>query len=424
MVKYDDVAMNVGVLGLGKLGLPTALTLALSGHQVLGYDTDASRMGLAALSPHECGPDGTGVLSDHVDASLTVKFTGLAEMAATADCIFVVVETPHRALFEGITPLPDSRSDFQYDALARAMKDVAAHARPGLEIGVMSTVLPGTMRSLVLPLATDHTLVYCPQFAAMGTVARDLRHPEFTLVGQGHGDPVVIPKVLSSLSDAPLFRVSYETAELAKVIYNTFVSTKVTLSNVIQRMASETGANSSDIFDIIRAADRRLASAAYVGPGMGDGGPCHPRDNIALSWLARSVGMGTDLFTAMMETRQAYVEWLGEQFVSLAAGLPLVLLGTAYKPGTGLESGSSAVLLATLLRLRGADVTVIPSPHELGSEAPSASAAAFFIGCPEPEFINYPFPPESVVVDPWHRVPARNGVSVSWIGEITARPVG
>ncbi len=134
--------------------------------------------------------------------------------------------------------------------------------------------------------------------------------------------------------------------------------------------------------------------------------------------------MGTDLFTAMMETRQAYVEWLGEQFVSLAAGLRLVLLGTAYKPGTGLESGSSAVLLASLLRLRGADVTVIPSPRELGSEAGSASAAAFFIGCPEPEFINYHFPPGSVVVDPWHRVPDRNGVSVSWIGEIAARPAG
>ena len=100
-----------------------------------------------------------------------------------------------------------------------------------------------------------------------------------------------------------------------------------------------------------------------------------------------------------------------------------MLLGTAYKPRTGLESGSSAVLLASLLRLRGADVTVIPSPRELGSEPDSARAAAFFIGCPEPEFINYPFPPESVVVDPWHRVPARNGVSVSWIGEVAARPV-
>lgn len=423
MVKYDDVAMTVGVLGLGKLGLPTALTLALSGHQVLGYDTDATRMRLAALSPHERGPDGTGALSDHVDASLPVRFTGLAEMAAAADCIFVVVETPHGTLFEGITPLPDSRADFQYDALARAMQDVAAHGRPGLEIGVMSTVLPGTIRSRVLPLARDHTLVYCPQFAAMGTVALDLRHPEFTLIGQGHGDPVAIPKVLSSLGEAPVFRVSYETAELSKVIYNTFVSTKVTLSNVIQRMASETGANSSDIFEIIRAADRRLASAAYVGPGMGDGGPCHPRDNIALSWLARSVGMGADPFTAMMETRQAYVEWLGDQFVARAAGLPLVLLGTAYKPGTGLESGSSAVLLASLLRLRGADVKVIPGPRELDSDPDSAGAAAFFIGCPEPEFVNYPFPSESVVVDPWHCVPARPGVSVSWIGEVAAQPV-
>ncbi|HLX50898.1 MAG TPA: hypothetical protein VKS82_21430 [Streptosporangiaceae bacterium] len=416
--------MSVGVIGLGKLGLPVALTFALRGHRVLAHDTDPARMRLAALSPLERGPDGSGRLADYAHDRLPLSFTGPDEIAQAADCVFVIVETPHGALYEGTTPLPDSRADFGYRALTNAVRGIASRAGPGREIGVMSTVMPGTMRSLVLPLTAHDTLVYCPQFVGMGTVAHDLLNPEFTLIGRGTQDPVIIPHVLSSLSQAPVFTVSFESAELAKVIYNTFVSAKVTLSNVIQRMAAETGANSSDVFQIIRAADHRLASTAYIGPGMGDGGPCHPRDNIALSWLARRVNMGADLFSAFMMARQSYVEWLGEQFIGLAAGLPLILLGTAFKPETDLYTGSSAVLLANLLQLRNAHVTVIPSPSQLSPGAIPAGPAAFFIGCPEPEFIDYDFAAGSVVVDPWHRVPARESVSVHHIGEVPAlRPL-
>jgi UDPglucose 6-dehydrogenase len=410
--------MSVGVIGLGRLGLPVALTFALRGHRVLGYDTDPARMRLGALSPHERGPDGSGRLADHTDRNLPLRFTTPHEIAQVADCVFVIVETPHGALYDGVTPLPESRADFSYHALTRAVEGIASCAGPGREIGVMSTVLPGTMRSRVLPLAARDTLVYCPQFVGMGTVAHDLLNPEFTLIGRDASDPVVIPQVLSSLAEAPTFTVSYETAELAKVIYNTFVSAKVTLSNEIQRMASETGASSSDVFQIIRAADHRLASAAYIGPGMGDGGPCHPRDNIALSWLARRIGMGADLFTAVMEARQGYTEWLGEQFITLAPGLPLVLLGTAFKPGTDLESGSSALLLTNLLRLRGTQLTVVRGPHELTPDVIPSGPGGFFLGCPEPEFIDYDFPTGSVVVDPWHRVPPREGVTVVHLGEV------
>jgi UDPglucose 6-dehydrogenase len=297
------------------------------------------------------------------------------------------------------------------------VRDVAEYARRGAEIGVMSTVLPGTIRSLILPQVQDHALVYCPQFVGMGTVARDLRNPEFTLIGRGSREPAIIPEVLSGLGDAPVFTVSYETAELAKMIYNTFVSAKVTLANIVQRMASETSAQASDVFRIIRAADQRLGSAAYIGPGMGDGGPCHPRDNVALSWLARRSGMGADLFSAVMESREAYVEWLSDRFVELAAGLPLVLLGTAFKPGTDIEAGSSAVLLANLLGLRGVDVQIVRTPDDLHRRD---RAAAFFIGCPEPPFLTFPFPPGSVVVDPWHRVGSPDGVTVHHIGEAAA----
>jgi UDPglucose 6-dehydrogenase len=413
------VSALVGIVGLGKLGLPIALTLAWRGHSVLAYDVNPARMGWSALSPQERGPDGSGSLADHEADGLPVTFTDLDEVTRRADCIFIVVETPHGPLYEGVTPLPASRADFAYGPLLKAVGEVCSRARSGTEIGVMSTVLPGTIRSRVLPLANGRPLVYCPQFVGMGTVARDICNPEFALIGRDRADPVIIPELLSSFG-APVFTVSYESAELAKVMYNTFVSAKVTLSNIVQRMAYETGANAHDVFEIIRSATQRLGSPAYIGPGMGDGGPCHPRDNVALSWLAREAGVKSDLFTGVMEARQEYIEWLGGKWLELSARRPLVLLGTAFKPGTDIETGSSAVLLASIMKLRGAAVTAVPQPDDLEMVPPGA--AAFFIGCPEPEFTGYAFPPGSVVIDPWHRVTERDDVQVFRVGAGQAWP--
>src|SRR5882724_901802 len=246
VIRCIAVGALIGIVGLGKLGLPIALTLAWRGHSVLAYDVDPARMGWSALSPKERGPDGSGLLADHEAHGMPVTFCGLDEVAQRADCIFIVVETPHGPLYEGVTPLPSSRADFAYGPLLKAVGEVCSRARSGTEIGVMSTVLPGTMRSRVLPLANGRPLVYCPQFVAMGTVARDMCNPEFALIGRDRADPVIIPELLSSFG-APVFTVSYESAELAKVMYNTFVSAKVTLSNVVQRMAYETGANAHDV---------------------------------------------------------------------------------------------------------------------------------------------------------------------------------
>lgn len=411
-----------GVVGLGKLGLPVAVTLALRGHRVLGHDLAPCRMTLDALSPHERSVDLSTSLAASLPPRLPLEFVDLPELVRTSDCVFVAVATPHEPRFEGTVPLPRARADFDYRALRRAVAQVVECAAGRLEIGVMSTVMPGTTRRVIAPLAEGHTLVYCPQFVAMGTVAHDLCEPEFTLLGRGRGEAGVTRAVLTSLAPrAPVHDVSYESAELAKVLYNTFVSAKVGLSNTVQQLAHESGASAAEVYGVLRSADRRLWSSAYLGPGMGDGGPCHPRDNIALSWLARERRVGADLFSAVMAYREAYVEWLGERFVEASAGLPLVVLGTAYKPATDIVTGSSTALLVTLLRLRGLDPTVVDVPADLAHARLPDGPGAYFVGCPDPEFATLPVPAGSVIVDPWHRVEPRAGATVVRIGETAGR---
>ena len=410
---------SVGIIGLGKLGMPTAVALARHGHTVRGFDIDAGRMTLSALPAYELDEDRARPLGTAVGDRLDLHFRDLAEVVRDSDCVFVAVETPHVPGYEGVTPLPPTRADFSYERLSAALTAVVACADRPIEIGIISTVLPGTMRSRLLPLSVGHSLVYCPQFVAMGTVVFDLHHPEFTLLGYGDTKPTAVKEVLEGLRREAVqtFEVSYESAELAKVAYNTFVGAKVTVANVVQQLAHSVGASAGEVFGVLRSASRRLASASYVGPGMGDGGPCHPRDNIALSWLAGEVGMGHDLFSALMLQRQAYVEWLAEEFVAAAAGRPMVLLGTAYKPGTPLETGSSSMLLANLLAAGGHEVSIVRSGAELPSEGPFQRPAAFFLGCPEPEFLALRFPAGSTVIDPWHLVEPTECIEVRRIGE-------
>ena len=130
--------------------------------------------------------------------------------------------------------------------------------------------------------------------------------------------------------------MSYESAELAKVSYNTFVTAKITVANVVRQMAQLVGASAADVFTVLQSAGQRLTSASYLGPGLGDGG-CHPRDNIALSWLAGKLGLNADLFTALMRQREAYVGWLGDELEAAGGDRPMILLGTAYKPGVRRE---------------------------------------------------------------------------------------
>src|SRR5919197_4059193 len=128
------MAATIGVVGLGKLGLPVAVTLALRGHKIVAYDRNPDRMSLSALSPHERGIDGVASLAQAADAALPLRFASLQEMLVEVDCVFVLVDTPHKPAYGGTVPLPDSRADFGYEALTAALTEIVRRAPRPVEI--------------------------------------------------------------------------------------------------------------------------------------------------------------------------------------------------------------------------------------------------------------------------------------------------
>ncbi|MDZ7742992.1 MAG: hypothetical protein U5Q03_14970 [Bacteroidota bacterium] len=366
--------MRVGFLGLGRLGLPIAAVLSQH-HRVTGYDpapSTASRL----KTGHEWEAGLSELLNNRI--ALTQSADGATW---DADVIVVSVQTPHGDGLDGATDT-SRREPFDLAWLSGALATISSDA----PVVVMSTVLPGTCRSLA-PLVPG-PLIYSPAFPAMGTTVSDILDPEFVLIGvDKEGDSgAVVEKLWSPFVHAPFITDTWETIELAKMAYNTAIGAKTAVANTVGWLADEVNADGERVMDILSQATNRITGPAYLSPGLGDGGACHPRDQLALSWLAREHGV-YDLFSSLIEHRSAHSKWVAEKAEDTAQGLPIVRLGAAYKAGVSLTDGSPSLLLSNQT---GWPVTeALPSePH------------CIIIGAPHPHYASWDFSGHRVV-DPW-----------------------
>ena len=195
---------------------------------------------------------------------------------------------------------------------------------------------------------------------------------------------------------------------------------KIVFANTLMEICEATGANVDHVTDALAMATERLISPKYMKAGMGDGGGCHPRDNIAMSWLARKLGLSFDLFDAIMTARERQTAWLADLAIGRAkeSGLPIVILGKAFKPETNLTVGSPSLLLQDLLRGRGVHASLFDPLIDNESDRPS-DPAVYVIGTKHEAFASWTFPPRSVVIDPWRYIPASLDIEVMGLGNRT-----
>lgn len=413
---------TVGFCGLGKLGFVCALTLAKhGGHQVIGYDP-STRPG-EILRGETPPPQEEGIEALLSGADLALASSPAQVVATTDGIVFVAVQTPHSPAYGGEAPMPEEPRDFEYQHLVQAVRDLcrsaALQAKP-ITIAVISTCLPGTMNRLIRPLLNEWTtLVYNPAFIAMGTTAADYLNPEFVLLGAD--DPADVEPVLAihhTIHDRPAQVMGIESAELTKVAYNVVISTKIVVANALMEICHKTGADCDDVADALAMATDRVVSAKYMRGGMGDGGHCHPRDLIAMSWLAQRLDLSTDVLGYMARAREAQSEWLADLVQQWAeqTGLGICILGKAYKPGSDLTGGSPALLLAHQLRARGVDLEHWDPHVDKGGTFAPEGPGVIVIATQHEAFLGYHFPPGSVVIDPHGYMPDQPGITTIRVG--------
>ena len=407
--------MKIGFLGLGKLGLPCALAVESRGHEVLGFDISERVLGNIRERVIPYREEG----APEAMQKSRLRIADVAALVAESDIVFVPIQTPHDSRYEGISRLPEERVDFDYSHLTAGMKtltaEIAAQKKDTIVV-VISTVLPGTIEREIRPLLNPHVkLCYNPFFIAMGTTMEDFLHPEFVLMGvDDEAAAETLKKFYATIHPAPVFATDIASAELAKVAYNTFISMKIAFINTMMEICHKTDANIDAISDSIALATKRIVSPSYLRGGMGDGGGCHPRDNIALSWLARKHGLSYDFFESLMLAREKQTEWLAD--LMMEHDLPKVILGKSFKPESDITVGSPALLLQALLKERGVECAMW-DPFVDGGDSPDFPPSVFLAGTRHASFAKMKFPKGSVVIDPWRYIGDQEGVRIIRVGE-------
>lgn len=386
--------MRLGVVGLGKVGLPLTLVLAEAGHAVTGYDVAPDRVKARLALPIDDGEVGLGELIRSQTFRLADSLAELADL----DAVLVIVQTPHDPEYGGHQPMPAETRDFNYDYLTAALTSLntAANATERvLPVIVVSTVLPGTTARLAATVP-NLRLVYSPVFISLGTVVPDLQHPDFVLAGSTDDTADLVEAIWREVHDQPVYRCGVESAELLKVSMNCFISMKIMFANALMELSEAAGADVDEVTDGL-ALSRKVTTAAYLHAGLGDGGPCRPRDAIAMSWLGEQHGLSFDPFRWLVQARETQSSWLAGYVRSVAETyqLPIFLLGRTYKPGLRLVDGSAADLLNCELQAPVWDPMLDdPVPDRNGPQA-------FVIGTPHLEFHELKLPAGSVVIDPF-----------------------
>ena len=417
--------MNVGFMGLGKLGLPCALAVEMRGHKVIGYDPSPS---VKEILDTKKLPYKEIWAQDYLDKS-NIKIKSVKELVEHSDIVFVPIQTPHGEKFEGTTRIPDDREDFDYSYLIDGLTELdyeLFQQKKEMTVIVISTVLPGTIRRDIKPLLSEYTkLCYNPFFIAMGTTMEDFLRPEIILFGVDDEEAAKkAKKFYRTINHAPFYETTIENAELIKVAYNTFIGTKIAYVNTLMEMWHHLpNTNVDEVMNALKMCNKRIISDKYLSGGMGDGGGCHPRDNIALSWLSDELGLRFNWFDNIMKQREVQTEWLVDMIEKESNGLPITILGKSFKPQTNITTGSPSILLFNILRERGLSATMydpyIDEPFGDWQDMSEYDGLpqCYFIGTKHEDFVNFPFDDESIIIDPWRFIPDKEGCKVIRIGD-------
>ena len=393
---------KIGFIGIGKLGLDCAEVFAEK-HEVRGYD----------ISPR---------------TSDSVKVCDIAELVNESEWIFIAVPTPHADGYDGSVPSSHMEPrDFGHDAVIDAINKVNANATSPKKVVLISTVLPGTTRRRFITLLDpQHEFCYNPYLIAMGSVKWDMTNPEMVIIGTEDGSLTGVAGELIDLyktimDNDPRYEVgTWDECESIKIFYNTFISAKVGLVNMIQDYAMKIGHIDVDVVNnALARSTMRIMGPKYMTAGMGDAGACHPRDNIALRWLAKEYEVGYDLFDTVMSAREMQAKNLAQFLVDQAKdrAMSIVIHGKAYKPDVEYCIGSYSTLVGHYVKQLGFNVRYVDpladDKTDVMSEIHTPSVVLWahnrkityeYTGNQEDTQPYCEIPKGSIIVDPWRKM--------------------
>jgi len=352
--------VQVGIIGLGYVGLPLALLFADAGVRVLGFDVDVAKV--------EALNDGRSyihrILSDEIAAAKQSGLRATTEIAELSACDAVLICVP--------TPLAeDGTPDTSF--ITSTVEALAPHVRAGQLIVLESTTWPGTTTELVVPAleaagvvvqrddaAGDVMVAFSPEREDPGNTEVPRRAVPKVVGGVSREATEVAAALYETIFDRAVMVSSTEAAEMTKLLENIYRGVNIALVNELKQLCLAMGI---DIWEVIDAAKTKPFGFQAFYPGPGIGGHCIPVDPFYLSWRAQQFGQPTRFIelagvvnqsmpTFVMQTVERALEREGKAL----RGARVLLLGVAYKRDIDDLRESPALVLFELLREAGVDV--------------------------------------------------------------------
>jgi nucleotide sugar dehydrogenase len=347
---------NITVIGIGRLGICTALCFEKAGYHVLGVDINPHYVdSINNKTFKSLEPQVNEFLSESAHFRATCS---LDEGLAFADIYYIMVDTPS-------TP---SKEAYDHSKLSRVLSEINKRKVKNKHIVIGCTVFPGYIRTtgnFLLKDCQNTTLSYNPEFIAQGNIIAGFLNPDIILIGEGSkmAGNVLEEIYRKTCQNSPkICRMTPDSAEITKIAINCFITTKIAYANMIGDIADNTPG--ADKFDILKAVggDSRIGSL-YLKPGYGFGGPCFPRDNRALGSYASEVGIEPFIPEATDHSNKMHARYMIQQLLDENQD-EYVFENVTYKDNCAVPiiEESQKLVIAAALAKRGKRVTIIDNP--------------------------------------------------------------
>lgn len=370
--------MKIGFIGLGKLGKDVAEVIHDAGYNIVGYDIKK------------------------VDSYIKIA-DNLKEACFGKDIVFIAVQTPHHPDYDGRYPTNHLKpKDFDYSIVKNVIKKTDKFLSKKTLLVLISTVLPGTVRREISKLVKKSRFIYNPYLIAQGTVKYDMKNPEMVIIGTKDGsitgDAKILKKFYSRfVNKKTRYEIgTWDEAEGIKIFYNTFITAKLCIVNMIQDVAELNGNINVDVItNALQNSKMRIMGPKYMKAGFGDGGGCHPRDNIALRWMAKKLKMSYDLFSSIMWSREKQAENMAKYVAKFKKDV--VILGEGFKPGIDQKEGSPSILVSYYLK------KINKAKKVFFDKNPDQKKSYVYLIHHYDQYKNFNYYKNSIIVDPYRK---------------------
>ncbi|MDE1164751.1 MAG: UDP-glucose/GDP-mannose dehydrogenase family protein [Pseudomonas sp.] len=351
--------MRISIFGLGYVGAVCAGCLSSRGHEVIGVDISQSKIDMINKGQSPIVEPGLGELLAKGIASGSLRgTTDVSQAVLDSDLSMLCVGTPSK-----------KNGDLDLVYMEAVCQQIGAALRDKTDrhtIVVRSTVLPGTVKNVVIPLleaasgkkaGVDFGVATNPEFLRESTAIQDYDFPAMTVIGELDALSGDMLEELYHGLDAPVIRKSIEVAEMIKYTCNVWHATKVSFANEIGNIAKASGVDGREVMDVVCQDHKLNLSRYYLRPGFAFGGSCLPKDVRALTYRAGQLDVEHPMLASIMSSNRSQVQNAFD-IVSGYGKRKIGLLGLSFKAGSDDLRESPLVELAEMLIGKGFELSI------------------------------------------------------------------